>query len=165
MVGIRIGDNVGLEDLLIDGFAVGVIPRREVGVLVLNAVGEAVNFEGLPVVVGAVNFEGLPVVVGAVNFEGLPVVVDIGGVLVLVGVSLGVTAIVGNLDVSNVGTPTTAGGAEGMKDDLSKILTFIISFLKSGKFTDPRPVVGSQPAVALKPSRQHGNLIPVPQLF
>ena len=141
MVGIRIGDNVGLEDLLIDGFAVGVIPRREVGVLVLNAVGEAVNF------------------------EGLPVVVDIGGVLVLVGVSLGVTAIVGNLDVSNVGTPTTAGGAEGMKDDLSKILTFIISFLKSGKFTDPRPVVGSQPAVALKPSRQHGNLIPVPQLF
>lgn len=146
VVGIRIGDNVGFEDLLIDGFAVGVIVRREVGVLVLNAVGEAINF------------------------EGLPVVVDIGDVAVLVGVPVpfapsGVTAIVGNLDVSNVGTPTTVGEAEGMKDDLSTILTFIISFLKSGKFTDPRPVVGSQPSVALKPSRQHGNLIPVPQLF
>ena len=145
VVGILVGDNVGFKYLLIDGFAVGVIVRREVGVLVLNAVGEAVNFEG-PVVI--VDFGGAVILVG-----------------VLVGIPLGVTAIVGNRDVSNVGNLATVGETEGMRVDPSKSLIFIITSLKSGKFTDPRPVVGSQPSVALKPCRQHGILRPVPQLF
>lgn len=146
VVGILVGDNVGFGDLLVDGFAVGVIVRREVGVLVLNAVGEAVNF------------------------EGLPVIVDFGGAVIIVGVPvafapLGVTAIVGDRDVSNVGKFAIVGETEGVRVDPSKSLIFIIASLNSGKFTDPRPVVGSQPSVALKPSRQHGILRPVPQLF
>ena len=48
---------------------------------------------------------------------------------------------------------------------MSKIFIFIISSLNNVKFREPRPVVGSQPAVAMKPSEQHGNLNPTPQLF
>ena len=48
---------------------------------------------------------------------------------------------------------------------MSEAPRLIISRLNNVKFTDPKPVVGSQPVVALKPSEQHGILSPAPQLF
>ena len=155
-VGIIVFCTVGLEVFLIDGTAVGLIDWREVGVLVdiflTNAVGEAVNFAG-----GRVS----TAVGDTVNFVGECVVIATEGAI----------RIVGFLDASNVGAAVdmdgvwvlvTAGEAEGME---VMTLIFIISSLNNVKFTDPRPVVGSQPVVALKPSEQQGILNPTPQLF
>ena len=58
------------------------------------------------------------------------------------------------------GTLVNCGEADGVEE-----LILIISRLNNAKFTDPRPVVGSQPVVALKPSEQQGIRRPTPQLF
>ena len=73
------------------------------------------------------------------------------------------TDVAGALDID--GTLVNCGEADGLLIDSSKELILIISRLNNAKFTDPRPVVGSQPVVALKPSEQQGVRRPTPQLF
>ena len=58
-------------------------------------------------------------------------------------------------DAEAVGVLLAISVASSSKGSLES-LTFINSCLNNVKFTDPSPVVGSQPEVALKPSGQQG---------
>ena len=95
LFGILVGNNVGPEDLLIEGFAVGVIDRREVGLLVgafvTSGVGETVILVGMRETTAA------------------------GDAVIIVGVRVAIAtgiaiAIVGLLDANNVGAAVDIDG-------------------------------------------------------
>lgn len=93
---------------------------------------------------------------------GLRVAIVFRGTIGTMGF-LDATDVAGALDID--GTLVNCGETDGVLVDLSMEQILIISRLNNAKLTDPRPVVGSQPVVALKPSEQQGFLRPTAQLF
>ena len=154
-----------LNDFLMDGFAVGFCDGCDlyimpvfcdgvlVGILVDNAFGEAENTVGLSVI--ATVGDGFMTV-------GLRVAIVVRGTIGTMGF-FDATDVVGALDID--GTLVNCGEADGVLIDLAMEPILIISRLNNAKLTDPRPVVGSQPVVALKPSEQQGILRPTAQLL
>jgi hypothetical protein len=145
-------------------------------------VGVAVAFDGAEVADGfivgvAVVFDGPEVAGGfivgvAVVFDG-PEVADgfvVGVAVVFDGAGVADGFVVGVAVRFSLGDEVLVGDPVGLL-----LGDFVGGFARFGmpkrnlcsnlKFTDPRPVVGSQPGAAWKPSRQHGTCWPTPQLF
>ena len=102
---------------------------------VANVVGDTANFVGMRVTTA---------VEDAVNFVGERVDIAAGEALFIVGFP-DASNVGAAVDIDGVLVLVAAGEAEGME---VMPAIFIISFLNNVKFTDPRPVVGSQPVVA-----------------
>jgi hypothetical protein len=165
------------------GFLVGeavVFGGSKLGDTIL--VGEAVVFDGAKVAetvfVGlAVAFNGAEVADGfivgvAVVFDG-PEVADgfvVGVAVVFDGAGVADGFVVGVAVRFSLGDKVLVGDPVGLL-----LGAFVGGFARFGipkrnfcsnlKFTEPRPVVGSHPGAAWKPSRQHGTCWPTPQLF